>query len=126
MISVEQVLNIHKQAIKLFGGTLGVRDMGNLESALARPFQTFGGEHLYPSIFEKAAAIGQSIIINHPFIDGNKRTGYLLNDAILRFQEFKIIASDEEVYDFVISISTGEITFDEIVEWLKINTQPLL
>jgi len=122
MISVKQALEIHEIAVQKFGGSVGLRDSGGLESALARPFQTFGGEDLYPDFFSKAAAIGESIIINHPFIDGNKRTGYILMEAILRFGNIKINASNDELYNFVISISTGEKKFDEIVEWLKENT----
>ena len=74
MISIKQALVIHKIAIEKFGGSFGVRDLSGLESALARPFQTFGREKLYFTIEEKAAAIGESIIMNHPFVDGNKRT----------------------------------------------------
>ncbi len=123
MISIKQALQIHTIAIEKFGGANGVRDMGGLESALARPFQTFGGEDLYPSIFEKSAAIGESLIMNHPFIDGNKRTGYLLMEALLRYEGHQITASDENLYDLVINISTGSISFEEIVEWLKNNTR---
>ena len=71
MISVEQVLKIHTIAIERFGGANGVRDAGALTSALARPFQTFEGEDLYPTILEKAAAISESFIVNHPFVDGS-------------------------------------------------------
>ena len=122
MISVQQALEIHKVAIEKFGGSLGVRDTSGLESALARPFQTFAGDELYSTIEEKAAAIGESIIMNHPFVDGNKRTGYLLMEAVLRYGNKKIIVSNETLYQFVISISTGEVKFDQIIEWLKINT----
>ena len=122
MISVNQVLEIHEILIKKFGGSTGLRDLGGLESALARPFQTFGSKDLYPDFFTKAAAIGESMIINHPFIDGNKRTGYVLIEAILRFGNMEISASGDEIYDFVISISTGEKSFDEIVKWLEENT----
>ena len=122
MISVKQALEIHKVAIEKFGGSLGVRDTSGLESALARPFQTFAGDELYSTIEEKAAAIGESIIMNHPFVDGNKRTGYLLMEAVLRYGNKKIIVSNETLYQFVISISTGEVKFDQIIEWLKINT----
>lgn len=125
MISVQQALEIHEIAIAKFGGSSGVREMSGLESALARPFQTFGGEDLYPSIEEKAAAVGESIIMNHPFVDGNKRTGYLLMEAILRFGNKKISISDNELYQFVISISTGETKFEQIVEWLKANSEKL-
>ena len=123
MISVKQAVEIHEIVVRQFGGSMGLRDLGGLESALARPFQTFGGEDLYPDFFTKAAAIGESIIINHPFVDGNKRTGYVLMETILRFGNIKITAPNDELYKFVISISTGEISFDEIVKWLKENTQ---
>jgi death-on-curing protein len=125
MISVNQTLEIHKIAIDNFGGADGIRDLSGLESALARPFQTFGGEDLYPSILEKAAAIGESIIVNHPFLDGNKRTGYILMESILRFGGEKISCNDDEIYQFVIKISTGDNKFEQIVEWLKANTKPL-
>ena len=72
MILLEEVLLLHEFSIKDFGGASGIRNIGLLESAIARPFQTFGGEDLYPSPFDKAAAIGESLIENHPFIDGNK------------------------------------------------------
>lgn len=74
MITREEVILIHNEVVKLHGGANGIRDVGGLESAIARPYQTFGKEDLYPTCFEKAAAIGESIIMNHPFIDGNKRT----------------------------------------------------
>ncbi len=122
MISVKQAMQIHSIAIKKFGGAEGVRDTGALDSALARPFQTFGGSDLYPTLFEKAAAIGESIIMNHPFVDGNKRTGYLLLEAILRNEGYKINSSDNDLYTFVINISTGALSFEGIVEWLKANT----
>ncbi|HEY9341157.1 MAG TPA: type II toxin-antitoxin system death-on-curing family toxin [Hanamia sp.] len=123
MITVKQSLEIHEILIEKYGGSTGVRDLDGLESALARPFQTFGGEDLYPDFFAKAAAIAESIIINHPFIDGNKRTGYVLMESILRYGSIKIIADDESLYNFMISISTGEKRFDDIVAWLKKNTQ---
>ncbi|HEV2832789.1 MAG TPA: type II toxin-antitoxin system death-on-curing family toxin [Hanamia sp.] len=123
MITVKQSPEIHEILIGKYGGSMGVRDLNGLESALARPFQTFGGEDLYPDFFAKAAAIAESIIINHPFIDGNKRTGYVLMESILRYGSIKIIADDELLYNFMISISTGEKRFDDIVEWLKKNTQ---
>lgn len=77
MISVKDVFIIHNEVIKRFGGSFGVRDQDALESALARPFQSFGGEEFYPTSIEKATAIGESLIKNHPFIDGNKRIGFL-------------------------------------------------
>ncbi|MCY7423085.1 MAG: type II toxin-antitoxin system death-on-curing family toxin [Chitinophagaceae bacterium] len=123
MISIDQAMRVHTIAIKKFGGADGVRDTGALESGLERPFQTFDGTDLYPTVFEKAAAIGESIIMNLPFVDGNKRTGYLLLEAILRNEIYKISSPDNDLYNFVINISTGSLSFDGIVEWLKANTK---
>ena len=78
MISVKEVEKIHAILIGKFGGSHGIRDLGSLESALARPFQRFENEELYPSPILKAAALLESILINHPFIDGNKRTAYTI------------------------------------------------
>ena len=122
MITRSEVLIIHNEVVFAHGGANGVRDVGGLDSAIARPFQSFGGEDLYPSVFEKAAAIGESIIMNHPFIDGNKRTGYVLMETLLRIEGLKITATDDLLYAFVIDISTGNIRFEQIVEWLKQNT----
>ena len=122
MVRIQEVLAIHEQVVKIHGGSAGIRDIGGLKSAIARPFQSFGGEDLYPTAFDKAAAIGESIIMNHPFVDGNKRTGYVLMEILLRVDSKKIIATDEGLYQFVISISTGEFHFEQITEWLKANT----
>ena len=122
MISKEDIIQLHHFSIEKFGGSDGLRDLGLLESAAARPYQTFGGSDLYPGALEKAAAIIESIIINHPFIDGNKRTGFLAMFAILEEEDYKLTAHEESAYSFTIKISTGEIHFDEIVAWLKANT----
>lgn len=122
MISKEDIIQLHHFSIEKFGGSDGLRDLGLLESAAARPYQTFGGSDLYPGALEKAAAIIESIIINHPFIDGNKITGFLAMFAILEEEDYKLTAHEESAYSFTIKISTGEIHFDEIVAWLKANT----
>ena len=121
MISKEVVLKLHELSIIKYGGSNGIRDEGLMESAIFRPYQTFGAEDLYPTGLEKAAAMAESIIINHPFIDGNKRTGFLAMLVILEENQFVINESNEVIYNFVIKISTGEIKFEQIVEWLKQN-----
>lgn len=125
MITLEDILAYHKLSIEKYGGSDGVRDNALLEAAIARPYQTFGGEDLYKTTIEKAAAIGESLIINHPFIDGNKRTGALAIYVLLDDSGLKCTADENSFYDFIISISTGEIKFDEIVSWLKLNTASL-
>jgi death-on-curing protein len=74
-LTLIEVLELHRRVVEQSGEALGIRDLGLLESAIAQPRMTFGGEELYPSLFEKAVALGFSIIMNHPFIDGNKRIG---------------------------------------------------
>ncbi len=115
MILVADILRVHKFSIDNFGGTNGVRDLSGLESALARPFQTFGGNDLYESIFEKAAALGESLIANHPFLDGNKRTGFIAMVALVEEEKYLLNTSQIEAYHFTTKISTGKIKFEEIV-----------
>ena len=78
MITVKEVEQIHDLLIDEFGGAKGIRDFGALDAALKRPYATFDKVELYPTSIEKAAAIIESILVNHPFVDGNKRTGYVL------------------------------------------------
>lgn len=80
---------------------------------------------MYPGGIEKSAALIESLIIDHPFIDGNKRTGATAMVALIESAGFKFSANEEDFYNFVISISTGEIAFDKIVEWLRKNTTEL-
>ncbi|MDH5399924.1 MAG: Fic family protein, partial [Cyclobacteriaceae bacterium] len=98
MLDIDQVLTIHKKLIQEFGGIQGLRDKEMLESALSRPFQTFDGRELYPSIEEKAAAILESLLLNHPFIDGNKRIGYTLFRLLILSENKDIISSMDERY----------------------------
>lgn len=126
MITIDDILQLHQLSVDKFGGAQGVRDFGLLESAIARPFQTFGGKDLYPGIHEKAGAIMESIIVNHPFVDGNKRTGFLGMFLMLKLNSYKLVASEDEAYTFTIKISTGEIKLEQIVAWLKQNTTTTL
>ncbi len=119
MISFQEVEIIHNLLIDKFGGSKGIRDSGLLESALARPFATFDNTELYPSPIEKAAAILESLAINHPFVDGNKRTAYTLMRLTLLENQLDIGASQEEKYDMVIKVTTGEYRIDEIKTWIE-------
>ena len=119
MISVDEAIRIQSILIDKFGGTEGLRDKSLLESALNRAYQTFDKKELYPSAFEKAAAIIESIITNHPFIDGNKRFGYVSMRLTLLESGKDISATENEKYDFVIGIASGILKFDQIVEWIN-------
>jgi death-on-curing protein len=121
MIELQDVLNIHNILIDKFGGSKGVRDQGSLESAINRPFATFEKHDLYPTPSDKAAAILESILINHPFIDGNKRTAYVLMRLLLLNYGFDILADQDDKYKMVISASKGDLRFDEIKNWIEIR-----
>ena len=125
MIPIKEVEQLHRILIDKFGGSHGVRDKSALESAIVRPFQTFDGKDLYPLILEKAASLIESILINHPFIDGNKRTGYTLLRLFLIQNGFDISASQDNKYEFVINIASGTLKYEGIVSWLKSNTVKL-
>lgn len=122
MISLQEVEKIHQILILEFGGANGIRDKDFLDSALARPFQTFDGKELYPTPLDKAASLIESILINHPFVDGNKRTGYVLMRLLLLQNKLDILASQEEKYSFVMDIASGYSNFETIVKWLANHT----
>jgi death-on-curing protein len=123
MISVREIEELHRILIDKFGGTHGMRDASALESALARPFQTFDQNELYPTAIQKAASLIESIIANHPFIDGNKRTGYTLMRLFLISNGLDIFASQADKYNFVMGIASGATEYDQILDWLKAHTQ---
>jgi len=121
MITVEEAIRIHGILIDRFGGINGLRDRNLLESALSRPFQTFDKKDLYSSPVDKAAALIESIVINHPLLDGNKRFGYVAMRLILLESGLDIDAPEEDKYLFVIGIAKGELKFNEICNWIKKN-----
>ncbi|MBK8550175.1 MAG: type II toxin-antitoxin system death-on-curing family toxin [Ignavibacteria bacterium] len=119
MMNLKEVLEIHEVLIERFGGSKGLRDKGLLASSLNRMYQTFDNAELYPTIIDKATALIESIIKNHPFVDGNKRVGYTLMRLLLLENGLDIVASQDEKYDFVISIASGKFSFEEIKNWLE-------
>lgn len=119
MIKIKEAKLIHNMLISRFGGIEGIRDEGALESALKRPYSTFDQTDLYPNPAEKAAAILESIITNHPFLDGNKRIGYVLMRLTLLQEGLDIEADQNEKYDFVMAISKGRYNFYQIKDWIS-------
>jgi len=119
MIGLKESLLIHQLAIQKFGGIEEVRDMNLLESAIQRPYALFDQQELYPEPQDKAAAIIESIVKNHPFADGNKRTGYILMRLVLMENQVDIQASEDEKYEFVLKIAEGRLNFEEIKSWIE-------
>jgi len=122
-LNINQVLAIHSEVIEQAGGSRGIRDIGLLDSAVARPQATFGGKDLYSDIFSKAACLGHSLIRNHPFVDGNKRTGYMSMRLFLNINGYDIKAPEDEKYKFVIEIAKKERDEKSMAEWLKKYSQ---
>ncbi len=100
-----------------------MRDVALLESAAARPQATYGGVDLYPDIFSKAAALMQSLVNNHPFVDGNKRVGIGATALFLQRNGHRLVASNQEVEEFTLAVARGERTFDDIVVWFSAQTE---
>lgn len=113
------VIAIHADQIERFGGMVGVRDEGLLDSALAQPFASFGGQDLYPSTPEKTARYGYGVIKNHPFADGNKRTGTALIFAFLRGNGLRFKPRASEFYDVIVSVADGTMDFEGLVAWIE-------
>jgi death-on-curing protein len=118
-LPIEEVLVIHSDQIASFGGSDGIRDEGLLESALAQPQATFGGEFLHPTIPEQAAAYLYHIAMNHPFIDGNKRTAFATMDTFLRLNGYSLNLSDEQAYKLVLQVVQRQISKAELAVYLQ-------
>ena len=119
----EQVIKLHSALIAKTGGMDGIRDENLLDSALKSPFQTFGGNELYPDIFDKASQLCYSLVENHPFADGNKRIGVHLTLLFLKLNNVNIEYSQAELIDFGLSIASGKMNKDEIKNWFLNHRQ---
>lgn len=119
----DQVLKIHEESIGSFGGAPGIRDINLLKSALAQPSATFHGDYLHKDLYEMAAAYLFHTVNNHPFIDGNKRTGALLALIFLSLHEVEVICSQQELYEAIIKVAEGKMAKEKVVEWLRRSTE---
>lgn len=115
----EEIVAFHYDQVTIHGGMQGIRDKHLLESAINMPQATFGGEYLYSTLFEMAAVYAHGIIKNHPFCDGNKRTGILSMMMFLQYNGVKIKFTQEEFYNLAIDIATSKLSIEEIAHILK-------
>jgi len=125
MINIELVKYFHSILIDEFGGSNGIRDLNALKAAIQRPYSTFDGKDLYPSIYDKSAALVESLVKNHAFIDGNKRIGYVMLRFFLMESGYDLSASQTDKYNFIIEISKGDLDFEGIKEWIVGNAREI-
>jgi death-on-curing protein len=123
-LSPEQILFIHFRLIEETGGGYGIRDMEMLLSAAERPKASFDGQDLYPDPVSKAAALMESLIRNHPFIDGNKRVGVAATGLFLLQNGYRLTASNADLADFALGVAQSRYTLEEIKTWLHAHIQP--
>jgi death-on-curing protein len=121
-LSIEQTLYIHEQIIAYAGGVQGIRDFALLHSALERPKATFGGNDLYPTTLDKAAALLHSLVMNHAFLDGNKRTAFAITTRFLNLNNYRMTASQEQIVTLCLAVDNEGWQSKQIVAWLKKHT----
>jgi death-on-curing protein len=122
-LTAQQIMFLHARLVAETGGSHGVRDLDSLLSAVGRPQASFDDQDLYPDLFTKAAALMDSLIRNHPFVDGNKRTGIAAAALFLRTNGYRLEATNAELVEFVLEVAQSQHTLDEITAWLQIHAR---
>jgi len=117
-LTVDEILELHRLVFLQSGGAIGIRDLGALDSAAAQTRVAFEGTDLYPTIVEKAAALGYSLVMNHPFVDGNKRVGHAAMETFLVLNGYEIHADVDEQEKTILRLAAGTLSRDEFVDWL--------
>lgn len=121
-LTLGEVVTLYQKIMQQSGGSAGIANLKALESALAQPRQTFANQELYPSIIDKAAALGFFLIQNHPFVDGNKRIGHAAMEVFLILNGYEIEASVDEQENIILQVASGELSGDDFRTWLKAHT----
>lgn len=119
LLTLEQVLKLHKRVIEQSGGAMGIRNQEGLESALAQPRMSYADQELYPTLIEKVAALGFSLINNHPFVDGNKRIGHAALEVTLLMNGYEIQADVESQETVILAVAASNMNRQAFLEWLQ-------
>ena len=123
-LTLDEVIEIHEQQIELYGGSYGLRDPGAVESAVAMPQATFGGEYLHATIWLMAAAYLFHLVENHAFIDGNKRVGANAAITFLHLNGWELVCSEDDLVELVLRVAQGQALKEEISRFLETNCHP--
>lgn len=124
-LTPQQVLYIHNQVVKRTGGSQGVRDVGLVEAAVFRPQASFGREDLYPMVFLKAVALLQSLLMNHPFVEGNKRTALSSAGIFLKMNGYHLINAKKEEVKFAVQVDNEHLSIEAIASWLEEHVEEM-
>ncbi len=122
-LSLEKILDLHKIQVHEFGGSLGVRDMGLLQSAVAMPAAQFGGQYLHVDLYEMASAYLYHIALNHPFVDGNKRAAAMAADVFLLMNGILVTAGQSTFEKMVLEVAQGKMEKHEVAEFFRKNSK---
>lgn len=123
-LTLVETLELHQSVLERWGGASGIRDLNALESALAQPRQSFGGQDLYPDLAAKAAALCFSLVLNHPFVDGNKRIGHAAMEVFLLLNRHELSAAVDEQEQLMLQLAAGNLKREVFVEWIKQHLTP--
>ena len=123
-LSLGEIVDLHQALLEQTGGATGIRDLAMLESALAQPRATFGGTDLHPTLVQKAAALGFSLTLNHPFVDGNKRVAHAAMEVFLLLNGIDLNATIDEQERLMLDLADGRITREQLILWLENHVKP--
>lgn len=118
-LTLGEVVELHRRVLLASGGAAGIRDIGLLESALAQPAATFDGTDLHPTLVDKAAALGFSLVANHPFVDGNKRIGHAAMEVFLVLNGYEVHASVDDQERLMLAVASGALDREQLTSWLS-------
>ena len=118
-LATDEVLLIHERILERSGGAGGIRDWNLLDSAVQRSRAAFGGEDLYAGLFTKAAALGHSLVLNHPFVDGNKRTAWEAMHTFVEENSYALRANLDEIVELMLRIADKSLGVEQVAAWLK-------
>lgn len=123
-LSVPQLVALHGELLKAFGGRRGLRDRAALESAAARPGMTFDGEDLYPDLAAKVAALMHSLVANHAFVDGNKRVGAAAAELVVEVNGYRLLSPDSDLENVTLAVARGELSAEALAIWFRQRLEP--
>ncbi|MCL4531193.1 MAG: type II toxin-antitoxin system death-on-curing family toxin [Chloroflexi bacterium] len=124
-LTVAEVIQLYRLVMEQSGGTVGILSLASLESAIAQPRMTFNDAELYSTIAEKASALGYSLVMNHAFLDGNKRIGHAAMEVFLVLNGYEINAPADEQESIILNLAAGKLEREDFTEWIRKHIKPI-